>query len=220
MKTVLIVGATGMVGSHLLQLLLDHPEYERVIACTRRALDAPPDPKLISVVKPLAEFSVADVGSVDDYFCALGTTIKKAGSQASFQHVDRDLPVQTAKIALIAKARRCLIVSSVGADPKSSNFYLRTKGEVEAALAGLQFEALHVFRPSILTGKREDSRPAERLGIAAASALQWAMIGGLRKYRPIPATTVARAMIAAAALPTTGQSTYEYNAILDLAAHR
>ena len=219
MKTALIVGATGMIGSHLLQLLLDHPEYERVVACTRRPLEAPPDPKLISIVKPLEELSASDIDSVDDYFCTLGTTIKKAGSQPAFQHVDRDLPVRIGKIALIAKATRCLVVSSVGADPKSTNFYLRTKGEVEAALAGFQFDVLHVFRPSILTGKREGSRPAEGLGIAVASALQWAMIGGLRKYRPISAITVARAMIAAAARPATGQSIYEYEAIVELAAH-
>jgi uncharacterized protein YbjT (DUF2867 family) len=130
----------------------------------------------------------------DDIFCCLGTTIKKAGSQAAFRKVDYDYVVSLADHARDAGAKRFLVVSSLGADARSSIFYSRVKGEMEAALRGIGFDALHIFQPSLLLGDRREARLGERLGIAASAIIAPFMLGPAKKYRPIDARVVANAM--------------------------
>jgi uncharacterized protein YbjT (DUF2867 family) len=108
-------------------------------------------------------------------------------------------------------------VSSVGANFKSGNFYLRAKGELEEALRQHSFAGLHIFRPSFLLGMRTENRPGERIGMALAKPLSFAMLGGLRKYRPITAETVGKAMVNAASLATSGTHVYEYEEMISLA---
>jgi uncharacterized protein YbjT (DUF2867 family) len=156
-----------MVGGHLLQLLLDDAEYTSVAALVRRPLSLESRPaKLTEVVvdfdKPESYRAHA---AVDDVFCCLGTTIKKAGSQEAFRKVDVDYPLAVARVALEAGARRYLIVTAVGADAKSSLFYNRCKGEVDDALSAMPFpRGVAIFHPSMLLGDRDESRPAERVG--------------------------------------------------------
>src|SRR5439155_15401355 len=131
-----------------------------------------------------------------DVFCALGTTIARAGSQHAFLKVDFDYPRIVAERSAAAGAKQFILVSSVGADPKSGNFYLRVKAQVEKVVSAQPFESVHIFRPSLLTGKRAEWRLTEAAAIAAARVGQVALLGKLRKYRPIAADTVAAAMLA------------------------
>jgi uncharacterized protein YbjT (DUF2867 family) len=157
--------------------------------------------------------TVADIAGADDIFCALGTTIKKAGSQAAFRNVDYDAIVNLARAGVEAGAKKFVLVSSIGADPSSGNFYLRVKGETEQAVSGLPFEAVHIMRPSLLLGRRDELRTGEGFAQAIMPMLSWALVGRMRKYRAIPADTIARAMVQVAGLPVTGVHVYDYDEI-------
>ena len=212
-KSALIAGATGLVGSHCLQFLLASPGYTSVTALVRKGTGIS-HPKLL---EKLVDFdNLPDLPPSDDVYCALGTTIKKAGSKPAFLRVDLEYPLQIAQRSITAGAKLFLLVSSVGASSKSGNFYLRTKGELEDGLRRLSLTALHIFRPSFLVGQRLEKRAGERLGIALAEALKFTMVGVLRKYRSIRAENVARAMVKAASLGSTGVHIYEYDEILRL----
>ena len=152
-ETALIAGATGLVGSHCLRTLLDGGYYERVIALTRRPLDRR-HPRLVETIVDFEKLDEIDLFPAADVFCALGTTMRRAGSQPAFLKVDFEYPRIIAARSAAAGARRFLLVSSVGADSRSNNFYLRVKAELEKAVNALPFESTHIFRPSFLVGER------------------------------------------------------------------
>jgi uncharacterized protein YbjT (DUF2867 family) len=158
-------------------------------------------------------FSAAQLPEVADVFCALGTTIRKAGSREAFRRVDYDYPLRLARLCRDRGARQLLLVSSVGADPRSSNFYLRVKGELEQSLAELGYEKLQIFRPGVLLGSREESRPGETVGKALSIALGFLLAGGLRKYRAMPADSLAKVMVRTAG-ESEGSGVYHYNEII------
>lgn len=194
-RTALVAGGTGLVGGLLLQRLVADGAWKRVIAVGRRAPDVA---KVEPLVVDLSSDPAPPLPRGDDAFCALGTTIGKAGSQAAFRAVDFDLVLSFARAARAARAERLIVVSSLGADPRSSNFYLRVKGETEEALSALGFGGLALLRPSLLLGDREESRPAERAAVLAGRALSFAFLGPLARYRPVEADAVAAAMVALA----------------------
>jgi len=214
-KSALIAGSTGLVGWHCVDFLLASPEYASVTALVRRS-GGVKNPKLHEQVVDFNQLT--NLTAADDIYCALGTTIKKAGSQPAFRRVDFEYPLRLAELSLAAGAKQFLLVSSVGANSRSGNFYLRTKGELEDALRQLSFTALHIFRPSFLVGERKEQRAGERLGIVVAEAMKFAMLGGLRKYRSIPAEAVAKAMVIAASRGFTGVHVYEHDDIEKLVA--
>ena len=190
-RIALLAGATGLTGGHLLELLLADVRYSRVHALVRK----PALPAHARSQEHSFDFDhPAKLPRADDVFCCLGTTIKMAGSQAAFRKVDFDYVVTLARLARDAGAKRFLLVSSLGADARSPIFYNRVKGEMEAALRDIGFDALHIFRPSLLLGDRRESRVVERLSIAASAIIAPFMLGPARKYRPIRASTVAKAM--------------------------
>jgi len=215
-RTALLLGASGLVGSFCLQALLETPAYQSVISVARRALPDVTHPRLEQRVLPLETFGSLELPPVQDVFCALGTTIRKAGSQQVFRQVDYELPLAAAKHAIKFGAEQFILVSSVGADSKSGNFYLRTKGELEDALQALPFKAVHFLRPSLLLGERRESRSLESMAIAAARLLQFLFAGPLRRYHPVHAMTVGRAMISAARANGNDCSIYEYDEIMHL----
>lgn len=190
------------MGAELLAQLAAEPSGSvEVDHLARRAVEATP-PVSVRVVD-FAALDAVEVGAAEVGFCALGTTIAKAGSQAAFVQVDRDAVLAYAKLCQRAGAHTFVLVSSLGADPKSRVFYNRIKGEVEAELAKLGFQHLVIVRPSVLDGARSESRPGEAVAIVVMRVLSPLLVGGLRRYRPSPARQVAAAMRALARAPGT-----------------
>jgi uncharacterized protein YbjT (DUF2867 family) len=207
-RTALIAGATGLVGGHCLERLLAEDTYTRVIALTRRDLGRQHDKLVELAVKFDRLRSQRDQLVADDVFLCLGTTLRKAGSPEAFREVDYGYNLGVAQAAQLGGARQILLVSSVGASTTARSFYLQVKGQLEAAISVLPYRAHHVFRPSLLVGERAERRPLESVGTAFARAFSFSMVGGLRRYRPVTADTVARAMVAAALQDKRGPHLY------------
>ncbi|MFO0602790.1 MAG: NAD(P)H-binding protein [Polyangiales bacterium] len=200
-----IAGATGMVGSHLVDALLEGTAFDAVVTLGRRPLDRS-HPKLTQATVDFAAIDPASLPPVTDAFCALGTTIKKAGSREAFRAVDHDAVLAFARAAKARGASRFYVVTALGADAGSLVFYNRVKGETEEALRAMGFEALAIARPSLLVGERAESRPGERLAIALTGALKPL----LKPFasRPIEGAVVARALRAIADAPPSGARVY------------
>ena len=195
-RSALLVGATGLVGGELLKLLLGDPHYRRVHTAGRRA-PAINHSKLNAHVVDMANpRQLAALPQVDDVYCALGTTIKVAGSQAAFKAIDLDAVVAVAKAAIQAnKSARLGVVSAMGADATSSVFYNRIKGEMETAVAQLGFESVSIARPSMLAGDRDSLKQATRLGEQIGLKLMTAVSFLIpANYQAIEAADVANAL--------------------------
>ncbi|BAP43264.1 nucleoside-diphosphate sugar epimerase [Pseudomonas sp. StFLB209] len=182
---ILLAGATGLTGEHLLDRLLNEPTVSRVLAPTRRPLVK--HSHLENPIGDLAGLLPQLDGRVDIAFCCLGTTIKQAGSQEAFRAVDLDLVLAFAARARALGARHLLVISAIGADPKSSVFYNRIKGEMEQALQAQHWPQLTIARPSLLVGNRPETRWAEQLAAPIAKLLPG-------KYGAIEACSLARAL--------------------------
>lgn len=216
-RIAVVAGASGLVGGHCLNALLASPCYQRVISVARHA-SATEHPKLVQQVVNFDRLAALPPLEGADVFCALGTTIRKAGSQEAFRRVDYEYPLRLAVRAREAGASRFVLVSSVGADEKSKNFYLRVKGELEKAIAGAGFSSVLILRPSILLGSRVEFRLGERIGQAAARAGQFLLAGSWRRYRAVPASEVGCAMVEAAQSGAVGTHIYEWAEIHELAS--
>ena len=209
MTTAWLAGGSGLVGGELLRLLLADPSITKVVSVGRRTLPIE-DPKLVQAKVDFNDpGSFESLAAADCAFSCLGTTIKKAGSQAAFRAVDQDAVVAFAKAAKAKGARVFVHVSSLGADPRARSFYALVKGQTEAALEALGFESVYALRPSLLDGERAESRPLERVSLAFARALGPV----LGKYRPTAASAVARTMTAKAAAHEPGAHVIEADAI-------
>jgi uncharacterized protein YbjT (DUF2867 family) len=196
----LVAGATGLVGRRLVKLLLDGHIYDRVHVLARRSTGLE-DERLVEHVVDFEDLARAGplVGRVDHAFCALGTTIRSAGSEAAFCRVDHDFVVSVAEFAKAAGACSFVTVSSLGADSSSGNFYLRVKGETERDLEALGLPRLVILRPSLLTGDREEFRVRERAGKFVLGLVSPLLIGRLGRVRPVSDIEVAGAMLRLAA---------------------
>lgn len=193
-RSALTLGATGLVGERLLDRLLESPAWRRVAVVGRRPTGRR-HPKLTEHVAPLeAMDSHRDAFAVDAVFCCLGTTIRRAGSQAAFRAVDLDAVAAAARLAAGAGARQFLLVTAAGANAASRVFYNRVKGEAEAAVIASGVPGVAILRPSLLLGPRGERRPAERLAQVLGGALAPVMVGPLARLRPIPAERVAEAL--------------------------
>ncbi len=192
-RTALVAGASGLVGGECLRRLLASTAYANIVVVTRRSLGAAArHPKLREIVVDFARLdSVKAELRADHVFCALGTTIRKAGSQAKFREVDHDYPLHLAQLTLANGARHFSLVSALGASSGSGVFYSRVKGELEDALRGMGWPSLCLLRPSVIAGNRQESRPVERLS-------EMLLRFGPARYRPVAAGEIAAAMIATA----------------------
>ncbi len=191
----MIAGASGLVGNELLQLLLSGKEYEKIVVIVRKPLTIN-HPKLIQQAFDFNTFnSFSPSVTVDDIYCCLGTTIRKAGSQEAFRKVDHDYVIQLGKFCEKNSIQKFLVVSAMGANSSSSVFYNRIKGEMEIAVKQLSIPFIAIFRPSLLMGNRKEFRMGERIAQGLMGGLGFLFVGGLKKYKPIFAATVAKAMI-------------------------
>jgi uncharacterized protein YbjT (DUF2867 family) len=209
----MLAGATGLVGSSALTALLDTPDFGRVFAITRRPLGRE-HPKLANRI---VQWDKVEGLTCHVAFCCLGTTMRQAGSREEFRRIDLGYVLAFAAAAKAAQAQRFVVVSSVGADASSKNFYLRTKGEMENAVAAVGFPAVDILQPSVLLGWRRQMRPLELGAIVAAPIINPFLFGSREIYRGIPARTVAAAMIGAVRSGRKGVQRHTHSAIQALA---
>ena len=196
-KVALLAGASGLTGGHVLEGLLGAADFSRVIAVTRRPL-AREHPRLANRIVQFERLETQLQGvACDVALCCLGTTIARAGSRERFREVDVAYVVAFARAALAARAQRLVVMSSVGADRSSRNFYLRTKGEMEEELEKLGFAALDILQPGLLLGWRHEMRPLEFAGTLLMPLVNPLLFGRLAAFRAIPARRVAAAMVGA-----------------------
>lgn len=196
----LLVGATGLVGRHVLTLALDDPRIATVVAPVRREL--PPHPKLVA---PYIDYERLDPQAfwwrADAVVCTLGTTIRTAGSQTEFRRIDHDYPLEVARLARAKGTPIYVLNSAIGANACSRFFYNRVKGELEMDLRQFKFDTLALVRPGVIGGQRDDFRFGERL-LVAALTLSGPMLP--RQWRINPAINIARALLNAALKPQPG----------------
>ncbi len=216
-KRAALIGVTGLIGSHLMELLKEDRAYETVHLLVRRPY--PTDhPKF--QVKEIdfedREAFRAAIEGTDVVFCAVGTTTRKVkGDRQAYRKVDVDIPVHAAEFCQETGGRQFLVVSSIGADMKSSTFYLRLKGEVEERLREMAIPSVSVFRPSLLMGRRREQRFGERAAQVVMGPLAFLIPS---RYKPIRALDVARAMIGTSHHPEGGVRIYHYAEMMEAIA--
>lgn len=209
-RTALIAGSTGLVGQSLLQKLLDSRDYGRVVAVTRRPLGFT-HPKLANPVSDFEHLgALGEQLAADDVFCCLGTTTAKAGGKAGLERVDYHMVLDLARSARRAGAAQFLVVSAVGASLRSPAFYSRVKARMERSVAEAGYPTVHILRPSLLLGERNEARLAEDIAQMVAPLLLPLFPDALLKYRPVEAEDVASAMLALALQPSGGVHIHHY----------
>ena len=211
-KTAALIGATGLIGGYLLEELLNDPYFDKVKILIRRpfALDHP------KLEKKIVDFTDADslyVALTDTHtvFCCIGTTQRKVkGDKEAYRKIDYDIAVNAARFSKMTGCEKFILVSSVGANSKSKNFYLNLKGEIEDAVKTQGLKSVYIMRPSLLLGERKETRLIESISKKLMPVFSFLIPA---KYKPIQASDVAKAMLAAAKKSDEGFFTWEYNAI-------
>ena len=218
-RRIVLVGATGLIGTTLIGRATGR-ERLCLIAIARREAPLPAGSRMEMLVADSADWGEAIAAAdADAIVIALGTTWRASGrNEAVFRATDKDLVLACAQAAKAAGVRQCIVVSSVGAAISSRGLYLRVKGEVEDALAKLEFERLDILRPGLLRGPRAVRRPAEKLAMLATPWIDRLLHGGARKYRSVGATAMADAILHLATQMPRGRFIYEHDAIMRAAA--
>lgn len=196
-KVALLAGASGLTGGYVLEALLGAADFSRVIAVTRRPLPRE-NARLANRIVQFERMEAQLQGvACDVALCCLGTTIARAGSRESFREVDVDYVLAFARTALAARAQRFVVISSAGADPRSRDFYLRTKGEMEQELEAVGFPSLDILQPGLLLGWRQEMRPLELAAMAFMPLVNPFLAGKRAAFRAISARRVAAAVVGA-----------------------
>ena len=193
MTTSIIAGSTGLIGGNVIKVLSS--KKQGAIALTRRAIPNLP-PNITEMVIDFDAFEKnGSLPSCNNVFICLGTTIKTAGSKKNFRKVDIDYCLSIARKAKESGAETLSLISSIGANSSSKNFYLRTKGELEESIQSLGFSTVNIFRPSFLVGERSEKRLAEKIAINLAKIMDFFLIGTASKYRSVKAESLAKTMV-------------------------
>jgi uncharacterized protein YbjT (DUF2867 family) len=219
-STAIVIGATGLIGNSLVKQLLNDSSFSKITILVR-TWDDFSHPKL--------EVIPVNFNNLDELrrklpigkaiFCCIGTTQKKVkGDKDAYRKIDFDIPVNIAQLGIEKGYRQYLLVSAVGANSQSSNFYLRLKGQVEEAICKLPFESITIFRPSVLIGNRKENRIGERIGIALVKIFSFLLTGKRSIYKAIHADNVARAMLVSATLNKKGITINHYDEIMIMAS--
>jgi uncharacterized protein YbjT (DUF2867 family) len=218
-QTAVVIGATGLTGNLVVGELLKDNNFKTVRVLVRRN---------INIIHPKLQQEIVNFNDIDDYtrkfgegeviFCCIGTTQKKVkGDKILYKKIDYDIPVNAATIGIPKGYKKFLIISSIGANENSSNFYLRLKGKTENALKEFPFFSLSIFQPSIINGNRNENRIGEIIAQTVMDILSFLFIGPLKKYRAIGANKIARAMVQASKLKKRGVGYYRHDEIMELA---
>jgi uncharacterized protein YbjT (DUF2867 family) len=216
----IILGASGLVGSSLLQQLMNDEQVGKIRILVRRYMDVkhPKVEQELVNFEDLAYFKKA-IGTGKTVYCCIGTTMKQVKrDKLLYRKIDFDIPVNAAKFASENGIRQYVLVSAIGSNASSGNFYIRLKGEVEEAICEINFDSVHIMQPSFLTGPRREFRPLEIVFKPLMWALSFLLVGGLKKYKPIAASTVATAMIAAAKQNDRGVHRYTYEDMIRISS--
>ena len=214
-RTALVVGATGVVGSYCVEYLASDNNYDKVILLLRRKLEI----NSKKVIQHVIDFdNIQQYHSIikaDDIFCCIGTTAKKVKDKKEYYKIDVTYPYEIGKIALENHAKQYLIVTAVGANSRSSSYYLKFKGQVEELLIDLHYPVSHFFRPSLIIGNRSEFRIFEKLFIGITKLTSLLMVGKLRKYKPLHGWQIAKSMVKNAKTLKEGVFVHHYSEILD-----
>ena len=219
-KTAVILGASGLTGRFLLEKLLVDDRYERLKLFSRKPLQLT-NPKVFEKTGNLLElekFSTDFTG--DEVYCCIGTTTKKTPDKRLYRSIDFGIPAAAAKLAKQNKIPSFLVVSAMGADSRSRIFYNKTKGDMEAAVLAEEIQNTFIFRPSLIGGKREESRFLERIGLVVFEIVQPLFLGKFKKYKIIEAESIAQAMINLANNKPTDKQIIQSDAILNIAKNQ
>ena len=217
--TAVVLGASGLTGGLLVNELLNDKDYITVRVLVRKTL---------TIIHPKLQQQIVDFNDKDDLskkmdegdviFSCIGTTQKKVnGDKNLYEKIDHDIPITAAEIGISHHFKKFLIISAVGANENSSNFYLRLKGKTENSLKRFPFESLSIFQPSLLNGKRKETRKGEQIAETVMDLLSFLMLGPLQKYRAIGANNVARAMVYESKQNNPGIHYYRYGQMMDMA---
>ena len=185
-----LLGATGAVGSALLKVLIQRPDVKQINVIGRSNINLENE-KLIHWVHSDLKEAIALAPSADIWFCALGTTIAKAGSQDAFDYVDRKLVLEAGLKAKSSGAKQFHVVSALGANPNSKVFYNRVKGQMQQQLDDLNLPSLQIYQPSLIDTDRKEERKGERIAIILFRAISWMFVGALKRYKSVRATDIA-----------------------------
>lgn len=193
MRSALVVGATGLVGSALVKILCDSEEYAAVNVISRKSLEFD-HPKLVVKICEFDKIAESDIEFAHEVFCCLGTTIKKSGSRSAFEKVDFEYPMTIASLAKNRGMAHFIVISAMGANEKALAYYSRVKGKLEAGLTAMDFPQLSIIRPSLIKGNRAEFRLGESIGSKVLDIVNPLLIGPMKKMRSIPAEQIALAM--------------------------
>ena len=194
-KTAIILGATGLTGSILLEKLIEDNRYETIKLFSRSKIEEIP-PKVHQFIGDILELENYQKDFIaDDVFCCIGTTTKKTPDKTVYKQIDYGIPVKAAKLSKVNNINAFLVVSALGANAKSSIFYNKTKGEMERDVLAQNIPNTYILQPSIIGGNRNENRIGERIGLGVFKLFQPLLIGKLKKYRMIEAQTIAQAML-------------------------
>lgn len=218
MKKAVIVGATGLVGRHVVKELINSQYYDEIHILTRRSSPFHKHPLVTEYLVNFDDLDEVDdvFEQADDVFVTLGTTMKQAKSKEAFIKVDYTYPVKLAEKAKSHGIERFLVITAMGADRDSRFFYNVVKGTLEERLINLELPSLHIFRPSLLLGERSEFRAGEKSAAWLSKPLSYLMKGRLDKYRPVQGSDVAATMHAVAQTNSLGTHIYESNQIIHL----
>jgi uncharacterized protein YbjT (DUF2867 family) len=218
-RTAVIVGSTGAIGRQLVPLVQASPRFDKLVVLHHRPTPYARMPKFDERIVDFTRLPApADGEDIEAVFCCIGTTQKKAGSTEAFQRVDRDIPIALARWAAANGATTFVGISSVDARASARSVYLKTKGQMEAGVAGAGLGSAYILRPSVLAGERDEYRLAERAANRVLAVIGPIMDGPLRKYRAVHTKTVAKAMLVCAERAAPGIHIVESDAVQELGA--
>jgi uncharacterized protein YbjT (DUF2867 family) len=217
-QTAVVIGATGLIGNMVVEELLNDDAFSIVRTLTRKPL---------TIIHPKLQQKIVNFNDINDYkekfeegdiiFCCIGTTQKKVqGDKEAYKKVDYDIPVNAAQIGISRGYKKYLLVSAIGANENSSNFYLQLKGKTENAIKKFSFRSISIFRPAQLLGKRKEYRPAEKILQPVTKFISLFLFGSLKKYRSIHAKDVAKAMVKESKQNNPGIHYFEYTQMMQL----